>query len=111
MKMKPVVTRKAWNDTDTQELIALYFSFLTDQQNNIAFTKAGPVRELAAKQGRSKGSIECKLMNISAVLQGMFGVDFVVKGYKCLSNYNAELPKQVTTYLEVSNKRKFSEVA
>ena len=89
MKMKPVTVRRVWTDSDNKEVVALYNLFLSYQGAGEKYQKAKPVRELAEKQGRSKGSVECKLMNISAVRQSL-GLE-MVKGYKSLSNYNKQL--------------------
>ena len=99
MKMKPVTTRKPWTNDDVDQLLRVYNVFLTAQLQGDAYTKASAVRDLAALQGRSKGSIECKMMNVSAVLQ-MHGLDWV-KGYKPLSNINRELVSQVCAFFDI----------
>ena len=96
MNMKPVKTRVAWTNDNVADLLTLYGYFLQCQRNGIKYSKAQPVRELAALQGRSKGSVEAKMMNVSAVLQSL-GVDWV-QGYKPLSNYNKALLDQVTDF-------------
>jgi hypothetical protein len=89
MKMKKITTRKAWTHNDNRELVNLYNLFLSYQEQGVKYQKAKPVRELAAKQERSKGSIECKLMNVSAIRE-LMGLPLVA-GYKSLSNYNKDL--------------------
>jgi len=96
MKMKPVTVRKAWSDSDVIELLDLYTFFYRCQTTSVPYTKAAAVRAIAANQQRSKGSIECKLMNVSAVRQIM-GLDWV-QGYKPLSNVNKALIDQVKSY-------------
>ncbi len=98
MNIKKINTRKQWSDTDVNQCIALYLSFLDSQQHNEAYTKAKPVRELAELQGRSKGSIECKLMNISAACCAL-NMPYV-KGYKPLVNYNKALEQQILDYIK-----------
>ena len=93
MKMNKVTTRKAWGDTEVRRVLDLYDFFLICQRTNTKYTKAGSVRELAAKLERSKGSIEAKMMNVSAVLV-LLGKPYVT-GYKPLSNYNKDLVNQV----------------
>lgn len=90
MKIKKITTRKVWTDEDNKEVVDLYNTFLALQESETKYQKAAPVRELAEKQGRSKGSVECKLMNISAIRQEHFKLP-IVKGYKSLSNYNKDL--------------------
>lgn len=108
MKMSKVTIRKEWSEIDVQELIALYFKMLNLQGNGIKYSKAPLVRELMASQGRSKGSIETKLMNVTAALMSLNLPD-TVQGYKALPNYNKDLPDQILAYLEFSVGRKFSE--
>ena len=94
MNMKKIITRKAWSDSDTAEMIALYNMFLAHQQAGEKYTKAAPIRALAEKKGRSKGSIEAKMMNLSAVYRDL-GMEWVT-GYKPLSNYAKSLKDAVT---------------
>ena len=100
MNVKKVTTRKAWNDNDVKQLLDVYSVFLTNQLNLIKYTKASKVRELALLQERSKGSIECKMMNVSAVLADLNQP--WVNGYKPLSNYNKALKDQVIDYYKLS---------
>ena len=96
MNMKPVTTRVAWTSDNVNALLELYGYFLQCQRDGVKYSKAQLVRELAASQGRSKGSVEAKMMNVSAVLQSL-GVDWV-NGYKPLGNYNKALLDQVTDF-------------
>ena len=90
MKVKQIKgNRKAWTDEENMKVLALYFSFLDYQRNGEKYQKAAPVRAMAESLERSKGSIECKLMNISAIRAEHNGE--IVKGYKPLSNYNIDL--------------------
>ena len=67
MKMKPVTTRKTWTPANNRAVVNLYNKFLSFQDKGEKYQKAGYVRALAEKQERTKGSVECKLMNISAI--------------------------------------------
>lgn len=98
MHMKKITTRITWTDEHVEQMLNLYFSFLASQLAGAAYTKAAPVRELAAAQGRSKGSIEAKMMNVSAVLETM-GREWVT-GYKPLKNFNKALLDQVTDHIK-----------
>ena len=94
MKMKPVTTRKAWTPANNRAVITLYNKFLALQQSGEKYQKAASVRALAEKQDRTKGSVECKLMNISAIHQNLLQLP-IVKGYKALDNYNHDLAVMV----------------
>jgi hypothetical protein len=96
MNIKATTTRKIWTDEDVYSLLTVYDAFLKHQFANEAYTKAATVRALAELQGRSKGSIECKMMNVSAVLSDGGG-DYVT-GYKPLRNYNKALRDQVERF-------------
>ena len=103
MRMAKVTTRVQWTPEHVEAMLHLYFSFLASQRAGTAYTKAAPIRELAAEQGRSKGSIEAKMMNVSAVLN--FQAHDWVTGYKPLSNYNKALLDQVLEYIETHQTR------
>jgi len=100
MHMKKITTRVPWTDEHVDQLLGRYFQFLAMQTSNQPYQKAAIVRELAAAQGRSKGSVEAKMMNVSAVLESM-GKEWVT-GYKPLSNFNKALLDQVQAYIKQS---------
>ena len=93
MNMSTIKKRVPWTEQHVGQLLTIYFAFLASEQRGDKYVKAGPVRELAEKQGRSKGSVEAKMMNVSAVLQA-HGKPWV-NGYKPLPNYNKALVDQV----------------
>jgi hypothetical protein len=97
MKMAKVTTRVQWTPEHVEGMLDLYFSFLKLQREGTAYQKAAPIRELAARQCRSKGSVEAKMMNVSAVLD-QCGHDWV-NGFKPLTNYNKALFDQVAEYM------------
>ena len=99
MNALKITTRKPWTDSDVKELMSVYAGFLAAELSDRAYVKATAVRELAAKLERSKGSIEAKMMNVSAVLQD-HGQPFV-KGYKPLSNYSKSLIDQVSESIKL----------
>ena len=82
--------RKAWTDDEVRALCVLYQLMLTAQRDGVKFVKAKPVREIAASMGRSKGSVEAKLMNISGCRHAI-GRDYV-NGYKPLSGFAKSMP-------------------
>lgn len=94
MKMSKITNRKAWTDEDNAALVALYNRMYAMQESGEKYSKAPLVRALAADLERSKGSIECKLMNVSAVRVNVLGLGFV-QGYKPLNNYNGDLVEAV----------------
>ena len=99
MNIKKVSTRKAWSNKDSKQLIRLYLIFQSYVNSGTVYSKALPVRLLAAKQGRTKGSIESKLMNVSGVL-ALHGLDWV-PGYKPLINFNHDLFEQVKKQIDL----------
>jgi hypothetical protein len=78
-------TRRVWTDREVRTLCALYQSMLDAQRDGRKFVKAPAVRAVADELQRSKGSIEAKLMNLSACLRDL-GREFVT-GYKPLPSY------------------------
>ena len=78
-------TRRTWTDAEVRTLCALYQSMLTAQRAGERFVKAPAVRACAAELQRSKGSVEAKLMNLSACQRDL-GRDYVA-GYKPLPSY------------------------
>ena len=49
MNMKPVKTRVAWTSDNVADLLTLYGYFLQCQRDGVKYSKAQPVRELAAQ--------------------------------------------------------------
>ena len=89
-KTKPV----GWSDAETVALAQLYrhFAQLQDEgklgRGKGKTSKAGLVRAFCEKSGRTRGSVEAKLMNVSAVVRDLGGACSVslVEGYKPLPN-------------------------
>ena len=80
--------RRGWTAGEIEQVIILYLTMRTIQRNPEKFgklKKAPLVREYAEDLGRSKGSIECKLMNISHCIQEL-KLGEIVQGYKPLRN-------------------------
>lgn len=91
-----------WTDQENAAVSALYFDMLGNAVNGYPYNKAQMIREAQCLDGchqplaaRSRGSIEAKLMNCSAVHAaiakcGPFDTmnNF---GYRALSNYQASL--------------------
>ncbi len=78
-----------WSDLEIDLAVADYFSMLINELNGTKYNKAAHNRELQRTIGRSKGSIEFKHQNISAVLLGL-GQPWIT-GYKPASNFQNSL--------------------
>jgi len=104
MKITKQTTRKAWTEQDNKNICELYSLFHLYQSMGTKYSKAPIVRQYAEEMKRSKGSIECKLMNISAIRQEL-SLD-IVKGYKALSNYNKDLKIAYLNSFELINELK-----
>jgi len=94
MRMKKSANARGWSDSETVALAQVYrhMSELQAQgklgRGNGKVSKSSLVKPIAAGQARSVGSIEAKLMNMSAVVESL-GDDSSVRmvtGYKPLPN-------------------------
>ena len=82
--IKTTGKRIPWGIIEIEQVISLYNEFLINQRNGTKYSKAAAVRACSESIGRSRGSVECKLMNVSGIRADM-GLD-IVKGYKALGN-------------------------
>ena len=80
---------QSWTDEEVEAIVADYFAMLRLEQSGERFIKSEHNRQLQRKIDRSKGSIEFKHANISAVLEQL-GLPFV-KGYKPRGHYQRKL--------------------
>ncbi len=87
--------------------MADYFSMLSDELAGKPYNKAAHNRSLQELIGRSKGSIEFKHQNISAVLKGLG--ETWVNGYKPAFNFQMSLVDAVARQLSIL--RSFEEQA
>jgi len=76
-----------WSDFENDAVVAAYFAMLSDELSGRPFNKAGQNRALQQQIGRSRGSIEFKLCNVSAACLGL-GLP-IIKGY--LPRFNAQM--------------------
>jgi len=76
-----------WSDTENDAIVAAYFSMLSDELLGRPFNKAAQNRALQQQLGRSRGSIEFKLCNVSAACLGL-GLP-IIKGY--LPRFNVQM--------------------
>lgn len=89
---------KGWTDEENDAVVADYFSMLSCDVVKEKYVKADHNRALQEKIGRTKGSIEFKHQNISAVLQGLG--ETWIDGYKPKFNFQMSLVDAVARYLQ-----------
>jgi hypothetical protein len=88
-----------WTDDELDLIVADYFAMLDAERSGRAYVKAQRNRALREQIGRSRGSVEFKHQNISAVLLEL-GMDWVA-GYKPAVNYQNALIDAVDRYLSL----------
>ncbi len=76
-----------WSDTENNAIVAAYFAMLSDELSGRPYNKAAQNRALQQQIGRSRGSIEFKLCNVSAACLGL-GLP-IIKGY--LPRFNVQM--------------------
>ena len=86
-----------WTNTENDLLVAEYFSMLGAQTEGKIFKKSVQVRELLRSLDRSKGAIEYKLSNVSAILS-YIGMGWV-SGYMPRKNIQKSLVDAVERQL------------
>lgn len=91
------MTGLAWSDEENDACVARYFAMLADDIAGAAYTKSEHNRALQKRIGRSRGSIEYKFQNISAVLKGLG--EAWIAGYKPAFNFQTSLIDAVARYL------------
>lgn len=88
----------AWTDTEIDLIVADYFAMLGAELAGRSLNKAEHNRELQALMNRSRGSIEFKHQNISAVMLGL-GQPWI-EGYKPAANFQNALVDGVLRWLD-----------
>src|SRR5689334_440099 len=89
----------AWSQDEVELIVADYFAMLRSVLAGDPVNKAEHNRRLRARlNNRSKGSVEFKHANISAVLLRLDGVPYI-EGYKPRWNYQGILEQAVLEYL------------
>lgn len=86
-----------WTDEQNDLIVADYFAMLADDIAGRRYNKAAHNRALQARIGRSKGAIEYKHQNISAVLKSI-GEPWIF-GYKPAFNLQAALEDAILRWL------------
>jgi hypothetical protein len=86
-----------WTTDEVAVLLGDYFLMLADELAGRPYSKAEHNRGVVAMIGRSKGSVEFKHQNVSAVLDEI-GVPWI-QGYKPRAHYQDSLADAVSQYL------------
>lgn len=86
-----------WSDAENDAVVASYFAMLSDELSGRSYNKAAQNRALQDQTGRSRGSIEFKMCNVSAVFRG-FGLP-VITGYQPRFNFQMSLAQAVSRWL------------
>jgi len=81
----PRTPRNDWTQLEVEAVVADYLAMLAHQFQDIPYNKAEHNRTLHSLIGRTRGSIERKHQNISAILREL-GMPWII-GYKPLGNY------------------------
>lgn len=92
-----MATGKPWSDREVHLAVQMYLHMLDCEKREVRYSKAACNRVLIARlDGRSRGSVEMKMMNISAAAVRL-GVE-PIPGYKPYGNIQksllAELERQ-----------------
>jgi hypothetical protein len=90
-----------WTDREIDLIVADYFDMLKLEMLRQPYVKAHRNEALRQLIGRSRGSIEYKHQNISAVLDAL-GLPWI-PGYKPMANFQQALTDAVDRYLSTSN--------
>ncbi|TYC49400.1 DUF3883 domain-containing protein [Rhodobacterales bacterium] len=86
-----------WSDRENDAVVDSWFSMLGNELSGRAYVKAEQNRKLQKVTGRSKGSVEFKLCNISAAAKG-FGLP-IVTGYQPRFNFQMALADAIARWL------------
>lgn len=87
-----------WTEQEINLIVADYFEMLRMERTGMPYVKAERNRALQELTNRSRGSIEFKHQNISAVLLEL-GLDWI-SGYKPMANYQRALIAGIERYLD-----------
>lgn len=86
-----------WTDAENDVVVEVYFRMLSFEARGRDYVKKEFNEEVQSRTGRSRGSVEYKLQNVSAVLMedGFPCID----GYKPYPNYQGSLRSAVKRHL------------
>lgn len=88
---------ESWTSEENAATVAAYLDMLEQELTGQPYVKAEINRRLVARIGRSKGAVERKFQNVSAVLRDERCI--FVDGYKPLGNYQQSLAEEVREQL------------
>lgn len=86
-----------WSDQENDAVVASYFAMLSDELVGRPYNKAAQNRLLQEQIGRSRGSVEFKLCNVSAAFLA-FALP-MIRGYKPRPNFQMSLADAVSRWL------------
>ncbi|PHP26198.1 DUF3883 domain-containing protein [Limimaricola cinnabarinus] len=86
-----------WSDIENDAIVEAYFAMLSDELSGRSYNKAAQNRSLQEQIGRSRGSIEFKLCNVSAACLGL-GLP-IIKGYLPRFSVQMSLAKAASRWL------------
>lgn len=89
---------ESWNDEENTIVIVAYGKMLLDEHFGRPYVKAEHRRSVESLTGRSKGSVEFKFQNISAVFMGLG--EIWIAGYKPAFNFQSSLIDAVIGWLD-----------
>ncbi len=87
-----------WTDKENDRVVASYFAMLVEDLAGRRYSKVENNRKLQELTGRTHGSIEYKLQNVSAVLR-LLG-EVWIPGYKPAGNFQRSLVDAVERWLD-----------
>ena len=87
-----------WADAEIKPTVTAYFTMLRAELAGQGYVKADFNREVQATTRRSRGAVEYKFANISAVLRDI-GLPYVL-GYQPRDNYQSALRAEVERFLD-----------
>ncbi len=108
------MTVVAWSESENLAVLALYFAMLVKAKAGDKYVKAQMIRDAQNHEQaamdcdwtgeldtRSRGSIEMKLMNVTAALENMGRHDLSMgkRGYVPRQNMQKDLPRILVQYL------------
>lgn len=92
------MARRNWSERENELTVRAYFEMLDLELRHSEFNKAERNRALLSKlDDRTRGAVELKHMNISAILRELGAPS--IDGYKPLPNYQDSLASAVLDYL------------
>lgn len=102
-----MTTGKAWTAQEIEIITAAYAVMLRQELDGIKFNKSATRREVVKLlDGRSEGSYELKMMNISAACKDA-GLPFI-NGYKPLPAYQAALKPAIIQHCKEKGITRFT---